>query len=46
MVEAVLKTYEAIPSLKFVVAVGDDACDSGVYKGSYADLEGLIKSCL
>lgn len=43
MVEAVLKTYEAMPSPKFVVAVGDDACDGGIYKGSYAVLGGVDK---
>lgn len=43
MVEAVLKTYEAMPSPKFVVAVGDDACDGGIYKGSYAVLDGVDK---
>ncbi|MDW5559269.1 NADH-quinone oxidoreductase subunit B family protein [Methanosarcina sp.] len=43
MAEAVLKTYEAMPSPKFVVAVGDDACDGGIYKGSYAVLGGVDK---
>ena len=43
MVEAVKKTYEAMPSPKFVVAVGDDACDGGIYKGSYAVLGGVDK---
>jgi Ni,Fe-hydrogenase III small subunit len=43
MVEAVLKTYEAMPSPKFVVAVGDDACDGGIYKASYAVLGGVDK---
>jgi Ni,Fe-hydrogenase III small subunit len=38
MAEAVKKTYEAMPSPKFVVEVGDDACDGGIYKGSYAVL--------
>lgn len=33
---AVRKTYDAMPSPKFVVAVGDDACDGGIYKGTYA----------
>ena len=36
MVEALLKTYEATPSPKFVVAVGDDACGTGVFSESYA----------
>ena len=43
MAEAVLKTYEAMPFPKFVVAVGDDACDGGIYKGSYAVLGGVDK---
>lgn len=46
MAEAVLKTYEAMPSPKFVVAVGDDACDGGIYKGSYAVLGGVDKILL
>lgn len=33
---AVKKTYEAMPSPKFVVAVGDDACDGGIFKDTYA----------
>ncbi|HNX17128.1 MAG TPA: NADH-quinone oxidoreductase subunit NuoB [Methanoregula sp.] len=33
---AARKTYDAMPSPKFVVAVGDDACDGGIYKGTYA----------
>ena len=32
-----------MPSPKFVVAVGDDACDGGIYKGSYAVLGGVDK---
>ena len=36
METAALKTYEAMPSPKFVVAVGDDACDGGIFKDSYA----------
>ncbi len=43
MVEAVLKTYEAMPYPKFVIAVGDDACDGGIYKDSYAVLGGVDK---
>jgi len=33
---AAQKTYEAIPSPKFVVAVGDDACTGGIFAGTYA----------
>jgi Ni,Fe-hydrogenase III small subunit len=29
------KTYEATPAPKFVVAVGDCACNCGVFKGGY-----------
>ena len=32
-----------MPFPKFVVAVGDDACDGGIYKGSYAVLGGVDK---
>jgi Ni,Fe-hydrogenase III small subunit len=40
---AAKKTYEAMPSPKFVVAVGDDACDGGIFKDSYAVLGGADK---
>lgn len=43
MKEAVRKTYGAMPSPKFVVAVGDDACDGGIFKGSYAVVGGVDK---
>jgi Ni,Fe-hydrogenase III small subunit len=29
-----------MPSPKYVIAVGDDACDGGIYKGTYAVLGG------
>lgn len=32
---AVIKTYEAMPHPKLVVAVGDDACNGGIWKGTY-----------
>ncbi len=38
MKEALLKTYEATPEPKFVIAVGDDACTGGMYAGTYAVL--------
>lgn len=38
MKEALLKTYEATPEPKFVIAVGDDACTGGMYAGTYAAL--------
>jgi Ni,Fe-hydrogenase III small subunit len=40
METAAKKTYEAMPHPKFVVAVGDDACDGGIFKDSYAVLGG------
>jgi Ni,Fe-hydrogenase III small subunit len=40
---ALLKTWEAMPSPKFVVAVGDDACDGGIYKDTYAVRGGVDK---
>jgi Ni,Fe-hydrogenase III small subunit len=33
---AVKKTYDAMPFPKFVVAVGDDACNGGIFKDTYA----------
>ncbi len=41
MATAVTKTYAATPSPKWVVALGDDACDGGIFKGSYAVLGGV-----
>lgn len=43
MVIAAKKTYDAMPSPKFVVAVGDDACDGGIFSGTYAVLGGADK---
>jgi Ni,Fe-hydrogenase III small subunit len=43
MAIAARKTYDAMPSPKFVVAVGDDACDGGIFKGTYAVLGGAEK---
>lgn len=43
MREALIKTYEATPDPKIVVAVGDDAIDGGIFKGSYAVLDGVDK---
>lgn len=40
---AVQKTYEATPNPKLVIAVGDDACNGGIYKGSYAVAGGADK---
>lgn len=43
MATALKKTYEATPNPKYVIAVGDDACDGGIYKGSYAVVGGVDK---
>jgi Ni,Fe-hydrogenase III small subunit len=36
MATALFKTYDATPSPKFVVAIGDDACGIGIFVESYA----------
>lgn len=41
MQEALLRTFEATPDPKWVVAVGDCALDGGVFKGSYAIAGGV-----
>jgi Ni,Fe-hydrogenase III small subunit len=41
MREALLRTYQAMPSPKWVVAAGACACDGGVFAGSYACLDGV-----
>ena len=41
MREALLRTYEATPGPKWVVAVGDCARDGGVFAGSYACIGGV-----
>jgi Ni,Fe-hydrogenase III small subunit len=43
MAIAARKTYDAMPSPKFVVAVGDDACNGGIFAGTYAVLGGADK---
>jgi len=40
MREALVRTYEAMPEPKIVVAVGDDAIDGGIFRGSYGVLDG------
>jgi Ni,Fe-hydrogenase III small subunit len=40
---AVRKTYDAMPAPKYVVAVGDDACDGGIFKNTYAVCGGAEK---
>lgn len=41
MATAVRKTYHATPSPKLVIALGDDACDGGIFKESYAVVGGV-----
>ncbi|KKP43552.1 MAG: Formate hydrogenlyase subunit 7 [Parcubacteria group bacterium GW2011_GWA2_33_14] len=41
MAEALRRAYQATPNPKIVVAVGDDAIDGGIYKNSYAILNGV-----
>lgn len=41
MAEGLKRTYNATPDPKIVVAVGDDAIDGGIFKGSYAVLDGV-----
>jgi len=41
MREALLRTYDATPAPKWVVAVGDCAIDGGMFAGSYAVVGGL-----
>ena len=43
METALIKTLEAMPCPKFVVAVGDDACDGGIFKNTYAVRGGADK---
>jgi len=38
---ALLKTYEATPDPKLVVAVGACACTGGIFRGNYATREGI-----
>ena len=44
---AVVRTWRACPVSgdlpKLVIAIGDDACDGGIFKGSYAVLGGVDK---
>lgn len=41
MAEALRRAYAATPDPKIVVAVGDDAINGGIFKGSYAVLDGV-----
>jgi Ni,Fe-hydrogenase III small subunit len=40
---ALQKTYEVMPSPKLVIAVGNDACDGGIFRGTYAVRGGADK---
>lgn len=40
MREGLKRTYEAMPEPRIVVALGNDAIDGGIFKGSYAVLDG------
>lgn len=41
MAEAVKRAYDATPEPKIVVAVGDDAVNGGIFKKSYAVVDGV-----
>jgi Ni,Fe-hydrogenase III small subunit len=41
MVDSLKNTYEATPNPKIVIAVGDDACNGGLFKGTYAVIGGV-----
>lgn len=41
MAEALRRAYDATPNPKIVVAIGDDALDGGIFKGSYAVAGGV-----
>lgn len=41
MVEPLKRAYEATPEPKIIVAVGDDAINGGIFKGSYATVDGV-----
>ncbi len=41
MAEALKRAYDATPDPKIIVALGDDAIDGGIFKSSYAVLDGV-----
>ena len=43
MAIALKKTYDAMPSPKWVIAIGDDAIDGGIFRDTYAVLGGVDK---
>ncbi len=44
MQEALKRTYDATPDPKWVVALGDCACDGGLFAGSYAVAGGVAET--
>jgi Ni,Fe-hydrogenase III small subunit len=44
MREALLRTYAAAPAPKWVVSVGDCACDGGIFAGGYACAGGVASA--
>jgi Ni,Fe-hydrogenase III small subunit len=40
---ALRKTYEAMPGPKLVIAIGNDACDGGIFRDTYAVAGGVDK---
>ena len=44
MAKALKTAYENTPDPKIIVAVGDDAINGGLYKGSYAVVDGVNKT--
>ncbi len=43
MLPALMQTYKATPAPKMVVAMGSCACSGGIFRGSYATLDGVDK---
>lgn len=41
MEDALRKAYDAMPAPKLVIAVGDDACNGGIFKDTYAVNNGV-----
>lgn len=41
MTDALISAYNSTPTPKIIVAVGDDAIDGGLFKGSYATYDGV-----
>jgi Ni,Fe-hydrogenase III small subunit len=43
---AVRKTYAAMPKPKFVIAVGDDACNGGIFAGGTYAVNGGVEKVI